>query len=441
MSDELPPNNPMSERGLLACVMQDYEMVMPEIRSIPEAVFYDERHRIAFRAICESFDSERPCDEVGVIIALRQMGLLEQLGGMAWVSELVSSSPSPHNWSTYFEDLKRDMILRKTIQFGVSIKDRALKSTGSVSEILDAVETESLAIRQFVTPRATLVDWKTMRRKCMADYEAAMTEAGRSGLRTGFPDLDRVIGGLRAQEFIVLAGSPSAGKTSLALNVAANAALEQNTKTGIISLETSGYKVVHRFTCIASGASGARLLNGRPLEGDMDALSKCQNNMGTISEHVHIYDGGAANVGECVSMMRKLYSKGCRLFIVDYLQLLDANQKTNNGNERMTLVSKAIKGAAKELDCPVIGISSLNRQAAKENRAPVRSDLRETGQLEFDADVIILLHPRSQDSKIRTIEVNVDKNKDGETGKLDLMFFPECMRFKSASRVSSDDHP
>lgn len=433
-TDRLPPNNPEAERALLGCAILGASIVMPEIRSTvsPDA-FFDIRHRALWLSAVSLFDAQRPIDEVSIVSALRQSSELEGVGGIPFISELLNAAPSPHAWSHYLEDLNQSLICRRLIQHATQLTARAYESPKDIEALLSTVESECLNIRQFATPKAEFVDWREVRRKTMDYYESAMSEQGRTGLRTGFSDLDRIIGGLRSQEFIVLAGTPSSGKTSLALNIARNAAVTQSIKTGVVSLETSGFKVVHRMNCIASGASGARLLNGLPLESDISMLGAASKELSTIGKHLLIYDRGAVNSSQAVSMMRRQYAQGARLFVLDYLQLLDAPQKTSNGNERMTLVSKAIKGAAKELDCPVIAISSLNRQSAKEGRAPTRSDLRETGQLEFDADVIILLHPNSDDPETRTVNVNVDKNKDGETGKVELMFFPPCMRFKNAA--------
>lgn len=442
MNDRLPPNNPEAERGMLGCIILESKVVMPEIRAIlPPESFYDLRNQSVYRMACELFDSGKAADEFTILCELKKAGLQTEVP-MEYINALPQSSPSAYNWPTYLEELQRDMILRRLIRNGTDIAARAYDAPRDIEPLLASFEAESLAVRQYATPQAEFVDFTAMQKRLLAEYTEAMTDSGRKGLKTGFDDLDRIVGGLRAQEFIVLAGSPSSGKTSLALNIARNAAIKQQIQTGIVSLETSGYKVVHRLNCIASGASGARLLNGRPLEDDLKKLAGATSALKTIGEHLLIYDRGAVNSSQAVAMMRRQYAKGARLFILDYLQLLDAPQKTNSGNERMTLVSKAIKGAAKELDCPIIAISSLNRNAAKENRAPTRSDLRETGQLEFDADVIILLHPTNpQDNEVRTVEVNVDKNKDGETAKTELRFFPQCMQFENASKIQPQDVP
>lgn len=440
--DRLPPHSEASEQAALGCIMLSPADAIGEclerFRGISE-VFYDVRHQTIFETFIALHDDRIPIDSVTVYQRLKDSGHLVHAGGLDYVNSLPNFAPSSWNLPTYLETILDKYALRKLIQTCGQASAAAFDAVETTS-LLDQFERDALSLRQFHMPAAQFVDFTAMRRKTMDEYEAALSQEGKKGLRTGFTELDRIIGGLRAQEFIVLAGSPSAGKTSLAFNIAINAAIKQGIMTGIISLETSGFKVVHRMNCIASGANGARLLNGIPQEQDMSNLSAAAKTLATVGKHVLIYDRGGVNAPQCVAMMRRLYAKGCRLFIVDYLQLLDAGQRTNNGNERMTLVSKSMKAAAKELDCPLIGISSLNRSAAKENRPPNRSDLRETGQLEFDADVIILLHTKEDNKDIRIIEANVDKNKDGETAKCDLAFMPYCMRFKDA-QINSNDQP
>lgn len=440
--DSLPPHEIEAERGMLGAILMDSALVMTEVRHLlPPEAFYDTRLRQIWDTACEIHDKQQDVNQATVVFAMRKAGNSDEVFTFALMEELIGSCPSVHQWPTMLEVLQNQLILRRLLQHGADVSSRAMDKPENVSGLLNEIERESLAIRQYATPKAEFVNFKEMRRKTLSDYEDALSHEGRKGLKTGFPDLDLIIGGLREQEFIIVAGTPSAGKTSLALNIARNAALQQNTMTGMVSLETSGFKLVHRLNCIVSGASGSRLLNGRPIQSDMDKLTVAANDLKIIGERVLIYDRGANHSAQAVAMMRRMYAKGCRLFILDYLQLLDAPQKTSNGNERMTLVSKAMKAAAKELDCPIIAISSLNRQSAKDGRAPTRTDLRETGQLEFDADVIILLHSDGNNPSARTVSVNVDKNKDGETGKCELTFFPPSMQFESAAKINESDIP
>lgn len=441
IEETLPPHDIEAERGMLGAILIDGAIVMPEVRHVlPAEAFYDFRNREVWESACELFDQQNDCTQAGLVFSMRKSGKSEELASFPVMASLVNDCHSAHNWPVYLEELQNHLILRRLIRHGSDVSTRALQKPEDVQGLLSWVERESLAIRQYATPKSEFVDFKAMRLKTLDEYQNAMTSDGRKGLNTGFPDLDYLIGGLRAQEFIILAGTPSSGKTSLALNIAKNA-VKQGVKTGMVSLETSGYKLVHRLNCIVSGASGSRLLNGRPIQEDMDKLTNASVKLKEVGEHVLIYDKGANNCAQAVAMMRRLYAKGCRLFILDYLQLLDAPQKTSNGNERMTLVSKAMKAAAKELDCPLIAISSLNRQSAKDGRAPTRTDLRETGQLEFDADVIILLHSDGNNPACRTVSVNVDKNKDGETGKCELLFYPPSMQFESVAKINETDIP
>lgn len=433
--DRLLPNNPEAERGILGCVLLDSGAIMPEIRHVlPEDAFYDGRHQILWRALCELFDEQKVCDSITVYSKLRTENKIDDAGGFSYLSALPDASASSLAWRDYVALAQKDMLLRRAIRFGSELVGSAYETSRDVDSFLDAMESDCLAIRRDMVKQSQGVDWKVMRKRTMDEYQEALSQNGRKGLKTGFTDLDIIMGGLREQEFILIAGSPSSGKTSLALNIIKNAS-KQGVKSGLLTLETSGFLIVHRLNCIVSRADGARLLNGTPLERDINLLVSATSELEKIGANLIIHDETVSNCAQAASVLRWMHSQGARLFVVDYLQLLDAPFRTSNGNERMTAVSKAMKNAAKELNCPLIAISSLNRESAKEQRAPRRSDLRESGQLEFDANVILLLHPEDYAQDGRTIHVNVDKNKDGETGKVQLVFLPSCMRFEDASRV------
>jgi len=320
------------------------------------------------------------------------------------------------------------MTQRQIIHLTAEFQRRAFD--GYTPTLLEDFEKKVLTVRMQASPSNALCNVTDVQKSVFADYESAIEHDREVGMRTGFDELDTKIGGLKPQELVVLAGNPSSGKTSFVLGIAAHLVLKENVIVGMASLETSAKKILHRVNCTISGVNGAAMLNGHPQEGDFDLLMSKKKDIFKFGKGFLLCEKGGMTIAELAAMYRRMYQKGARCFIVDYLQLLKAGPMGMRRLEEMTQVSIGLKAIAKELNCPLIALSSLNRKSMEENRAPRMSDLRESGQLEFDADVCVLLHPKDTSEKTRTINIIVAKNKEGWVGNFDMTFYPRQFRFE-----------
>lgn len=428
-----------SEQALLGCLITNPEAAMGELqfKVIPE-MFYDIRNRIIWNTAVK-LSGEGLIPDASAIASELANRDFEIPITVAFLQDLTNRSVSFHNWPWYVEDLRNALIHRKQLQFCGDFTLRIRDNPRSV--LLDEFETQALAIRKTADKSTGLVDVPKTISSIITDYEDAIATKKIPGLKTGFIDLDAIVGGLHPQQLILIAGSPSAGKTSLALNIAVRIIQRESITVGMLSLETSARKILHRLNCCIARVDGAPFLNGKPLERHLTKLMSSMNRIMTVGKRLKLYDESGLSAPQAASIMRMMYSQGARLFIVDYLQLLSSGEKHSKRVEEMTAVSKMLKGICKELNCPVIAISSINREAQRNNRKPQLSDLRETGQLEFDADIVLLLHALDDRNDARSIDINVAKNKDGATGHCTLILVPSEFAFDDISHVNQTDLP
>jgi replicative DNA helicase len=277
---------------------------------------------------------------------------------------------------------------------------------------------------------------KAIQKALIQKYQEAHERKLAPGLMSGFYDLDRLAGGMMAQEMIVVGGVPSAGKTTLAMNIGL-AVAQSGVTVSVCSLETSAEKLIHRFHCMAGRVDGGPFLRGEPTEGDFPKITAGINRVNAIADRLLIHDESMSDT-QLAAVCRRDYQRGARLFIVDYLQLIQS--KGDGEFERVTKASKCIKSIAKELNCPVIVVSALSRQEKGKPRKPSLNDLKQSGQIEYDADKVYLLHCETNED-IRAVECDVAKNKDGAKGTVSLTLFACQFRFESTSPVSAEDVP
>lgn len=438
--DRLPPHDELAESALLGCVILEPKLMADLRTQTTTELFYVTKNQMIWDAMCQIVDGGGKLDSVTLTMQLAKDKILEQIG-VDYLGKLQDFTPSSLNWPTYLDAIRELFVLRSIIRFSTEFAGRAYDKSNASSSLLDSFEQGIAAIRAGVNPGRDIADNSAIHRQLMEEYRDAMDRKTMPGIQTGFIDIDRLIGGMKPQDLVVVAGSPSSGKTSLVLNIAQHAVFESGVKVGILSLETSAKKLMHRNNCSVARVNGGRLMTGNPIQQDMTRLSENLARLSKTHKNFIISDRGGLTAHQATSLFRRMHQLGARMFILDYIQLLRIEGRSTNRNEEMGKISNVMKQIAKELDCPVIVISSINRDSQKENRAPKLSDLRESGQLEFDADMAFLLHPQDDGNDFRTVEVNVAKNKDGETGKATLTFVPPEMRFENASRVSDNDVP
>lgn len=433
--DKLPPHDIEAERALLGSILLSPDDCMDECaeKLAPDrAAFYDLRHQLIYAALTDLREQHTTIDLVTLQAQLRKIGFLEQVGGMAYLVELSGCSVSPTTIGHYIEIVLEQYILRKVLQVSVGIEKRAIDFKGNVREFLNESEKEFLSIANFLDRSRGTADLGELYQELVNDYENALSGV-RSGLSTGFLDLDETIGGMKPQEMIVLAGQQSTGKTSLVMNIASNVAFAGD-KVGVLSLETSAKKLLHRMFCAQGHIDGSQFLRGKNIIQDhFQRMATAANQVLKIKDRFLIDDSGGLTIEQVVSKARRMRQQGASLIIIDYLQLIGV-RGANTDVERITEISRSVKGIAKENNCPVLIISSLNRDAAKGERRPAMHDLRGSGQIEYDGNQVWLLSCDNTEATMRDVKLNVSKNKDGPTGLVNLLFFASQFRFANVAK-------
>ena len=454
--DRLPPHALDMEQGVLGCQLLSPNdcvgEVVEKLKGIGIEAHYDLRHQTIQAELFEMFDTRIPIDVITLQQRLKDKQLLEQVGGIAYLSQLQDAVPSAANLSYYLDIVREKYLLRKMIQTCTAVVGRVYDYEGEVDALLDEVERDVLRISESRVQGGALTT-KELVGKAIQTIENFFNRKGMlTGLGTGFPDLDRMTDGLHGGEMIVVAARPSMGKTSLAMNVAEHVALEDKLPVAVFSLEMSAEALVLRMLCSIARVNLRSIREGFMSESD---FPKLQNAMGRLSNApLFIDDTAALSILQLRARARRLHQQhGIKLFVVDYLQLLHstARRAQENRQQEISDISSGIKALAKELKVPVLVLSQLNRELERDkNRKPRLSDLRESGAIEQDADLVGLLYkPSSGDDDENMTEeadgipVNllIAKQRNGPTGDMNLTFLKPYTRFESAAKVSDEDVP
>lgn len=451
-ADRLPPHSPESEMGILGCIFLAPNDVIPRcIEAFPEggSVFYDLKHLVIYNTCVELWDERSAIDVITVHERLKREDQAETIGGLPFLASLPDKVPSAANASYYIDIVKEKYLLRTAIQTGMDVVQKAYEPDGSFEDVAASVESALITLTQ----RKSVTGLKPMREavtEATARFESYMQNRGAlTGIATGFADLDRMTSGLQNSDMIVIAARPSMGKTSLALNIADNVAVTNRLPVGIFSLEMSTAQLVERMICSRARVNMRNVREGFLAERDFPRLTSAMGQLANAP--IWIDDTPGLSLLQLRTKMRRMQQQyGIRLFVIDYMQLLHANrQRGDSRQQEISEISRGVKGMAKELNVPVIILSQLNREIEKDKkRRPRLSDLRESGAIEQDADLIgFLFKPRNGDddaaddaSDAIPVTLAIEKQRNGPTGDVDLTFFKSFTRFESAARVSNDDY-
>ena len=456
--DRLPPHAPDSEKGVLGCVLIAPNECMGEciegLKMGAEA-FYDLRHQTIFTELAEMFDSRQAIDLITLQQRLKDKQLLEQVGGLAYLSTLPDAVPSAANLSYYLEIVKEKYFLRKMIHTCTDVVGRVYDYEGEVDALMDEVERDILRISESrVDQKSNTI--KELVKKAISQIEDFHQRQGMlTGVATGFTDLDKMTSGLHAGEMIVIAARPSMGKTSLAMNIAEHVAIDQKLPVGVFSLEMTSESLVLRMLCSRSRVNLRNVRDGFLAERDFPKLTGAAGKLANAP--LFIDDSSGLSVLQLRAKARRMAQQyGIKLFVIDYLQLLHStSRRAENRQQEIADISNGVKALAKELSVPVIVLAQLNRELEKDkSRKPRMSDLRESGAIEQDADLIGLLYkPSSGDDEDGSaggggeeqdaVAVNllIAKQRNGPTGDVNLTFLKSITRFENAAKVSDEDVP
>jgi len=435
----LPPQNLEAEESLLSAILVDNSTLLDVIEVLTPEDFYKTAHRKIFAAIAELFTRNEPVDLVTLANMLKEQGKLEEVGGASYLARLVDAVPLAVNAQHYARIVHDKAALRRLIEKANDIARRCLEDRGLVDEIIDFAETAIFQVserkhRQSFHPISRIIEKSIDLLEERQGNKALIT-----GVPTGFSDLDNLTSGLQPSDLIILAARPSMGKTAFALNIARNAAVENGTPVALFSLEMSKEQLTERMLCAEADVNSQKLRRGFFSQEDWVRLTDAA---GTLSEApIFIDDSPNITTTEVRAKARRLkLDKGLGLVIIDYLQLMRSPGFAERRDLEISEMSRSLKALAKELNLPVLALSQLNRKLEERgDKRPQLSDLRESGALEQDADVVAFIYRdevynKDENNPNRgTAEILLKKQRNGPTGDIKLKFFDTYTRFADLS--------
>jgi replicative DNA helicase len=432
---KLPPQNLEAERQVLGSALIDPEAIEKCLEHIEAKDFYLKAHQIVFNAIVELSRRGSGADLITVSDYLKAQGLLESIGGTSALASFIDMVPTSANVEVYAQLIREKAVLRELIQVGTSIVEEAFQGSLALNEMLDKVERDVFQVAQRGIAGNTLQIRDMIKDAFKRIQERFERKSAITGTATGFDGFDRITSGLQRSDLIIIAARPSVGKTALCLNMASHIAMRESVPTAIFSLEMSKEQLVQRMLCMESRVEGTRIRGGFLTDEDWPRLTHAAS---LLSEApIFIDDTPGLTTFELRAKCRRLAkSHGLGCIIVDYLQLMRVKGKMESREREIAEISRSLKVLAKELNVPVIALSQLNRSLeARQDKRPVLSDLRESGSIEQDADIITFLyrdevyHPDTEFPGIA--ELIISKHRNGPTGLVKLAFLNEYTRFEN----------
>lgn len=438
----IPPQNLDAEKALLGSIMLRPGGIAEVLDIVAEASFYSTRHRRIWRTMLELFSKSIPIDLLSLSSRLTEKGELEAAGGASYLAELTSSVPSSTNLKHYAEIIQKKHLMRNLIEAAEYLGELGYAEAEDLEQLMERAEkrvfeiTQRSGVHKFIELRETLGEaWERLDRL----HKSSDT---LRGIPTGFRELDTKLAGLQKSDLIILAARPSMGKTSLALDIARQSATGWNTPVGVFSLEMSSQQLVDRMLAAHARVDAWKLRTGRLSAAE--EFNKIRDSLDQLSQApIYIDDQPANNILKMRSVARRLKSeKGLGLLIVDYLQLMVPTQARHSDSEvqQITEISRSLKHLARELDIPVLALSQLSRAVEARGGKPRLSDLRSSGSIEQDADVVMFIHREDkykEDSDRPNIaEILIEKHRNGPTGKVELYFDEKKATFLSLDKTA-----
>jgi len=434
----LPPQNLEAEMAVLGSMMLDEKAISTVIELLDQNSFYKDSHRKIFEAICNLYNANKAVDLVTVNDELKRQGILDSIGGASFLAELVNSVPSAANVIHYARVVREKSILRSLINNATSIASLAYEFEGDADEALDRAESFIFNIRDSKRT-SNIVPIKEIIHTSIENIDQIYQKKAQiSGIPTGFVDLDIRTAGLHPSDLIVVAGRPSMGKSAFAVGLAEYAGVVQKLPLAFFSLEMSKEQLVQRMLCAHARVDAHKVRTGYLASSDWPRLTAAA---GKLSEApIFIDDTPAISVMELRAKARRLRAYyNIQLIILDYLQLMRGREKAENRQQEISEISRSLKALSRELNVPLVAISQLSRAVeSRSDHRPQLSDLRESGAIEQDADLVLLLlreeyyNPTPENEGIA--EVNIAKQRNGPVGTVKLAFIKEYARFENLTR-------
>lgn len=429
----IPPHSVESEQSILGSILLDKDAIITVTETIKPDDFYKEAHKIIYECMITLSNKGEPIDLITLTEELRKQGHLNDIGGISYITSLSTIVPTTSNVKYYADIVKEKSVLRKLIKASNEIINLGYSGATKIEDVLEQAEKSIFDISQ----EKTSDDFKSINLVLMDAYDMIeklyTNKSDVTGITTGFKDLNKKINGLQRTDLILIAARPAMGKTAFSLNLVQNAALKGDASVAVFSLEMSKEQLVQRMLSSQSSVELKKIKTGTLNDNDWPRIIDA---MAVLSDaKIHIDDTPGIKISELRSKCRKLkIEKGLDLVLIDYLQLMEGEGNNESRQQEISKISRSLKILAKELNCPVVALSQLSR--APEQRAdhrPMLSDLRESGAIEQDADIVIFLYRDEYyhaDSESKNIgEVIIAKNRHGETGSVELVWLGEVQRF------------
>ncbi|MEK7587616.1 MAG: replicative DNA helicase [Patescibacteria group bacterium] len=442
MNPKVPPHDDTAEQSVLGAILIDKDAMIDVAEFLRPAHFYKESHGLIFSAIMELYESHEPIDVVTVTAQLKKNGSLKDAGGSSAVSDLLNAVPTSAHAQRYARIIQEHFTKRQLVAAAAQITELAFREEGSAQQIVDRAEQEIFAISQASMRRDFIPIKDALASSFDRLDELHKRAGGLRGVPTGFSELDNKLAGMQDSNLLILAARPGTGKTAMVLNIAQYVAVKEKIPVGIFSLEMSKEELVDRLLVSQADIDAWKLKTGRLTDDDFTRLSEA---MGELAEApIFIDDTPGLNILEMRTKARRIQIEhGVKFLIVDYLQLVDSGRRFDNRVQEVSVISQSLKNLARELRLPVLACSQLSRAVeSRGTRVPELSDLRESGSIEQDADVVMFLYRQEGDQttwgpQIPT-KLRIAKHRNGPLGEIDLIFRGDRIRFYSVDKKQSE---
>ncbi len=454
--ERMPPQNIEAEQSLLSCILIDENAITKVVDTISSEDFYRDVHSVIYATIVELYNKSEAIDILTLSNRLKSINKLEMIGGRTYLAQLSSFVATASNVQNYATIIQHKATLRRLQKVASEISQLSYDEETDVDEILDKTEMKILGVSQKYS-KNVFFPIESLLTDAFERIDDLHKQGGKlRGLSSGFPDLDKILGGFQKSDLIILAARPSVGKTALALDLARQVALKSKVGVGVFSLEMSKEQLVDRMLCAQSDVSLWKMRTGKLSDQDGDDdFSKIAEGMSILSEaSVYIDDQASASIMDLKAKARRLQvEKGLGLIIIDYLQLMEGRGKYGeNRVQEISEISRGLKGIARELNIPVLALSQLSRAVEQTKPAiPKLSHLRDSGSIEQDADVVMFIYRKAADRNYEIedltddekhiAQIYVAKHRNGPTGKVDLYFDEKTVGYKNLELHAEDEVP
>lgn len=443
LEGRIPPQNLEAEQAVLGAILLETEALITAMERIRAEDFYSVAHQRIFEAMTDLNDDNQPLDLVTLTARLQDKSQLEEIGGVTYLAKLANAVPTAANVEYYAQIVEEKSMIRRLIRTATQIVSNGFAAEEDVGSLINDAEQRIMEISN----RRSSSGFISIRDVLMEVFDRVEFlynhKGGTTGIPSGFRDLDKMTAGFQRSDLIIVAARPSVGKTAFALNIAQNVAVRAGETVAIFSLEMSAAQLVQRMVCAESNVDAGRMRTGY-LEGD--DWEKLTMAIGALSEaEVYIDDTPGITVADIRAKCRRLKKeKGLGMILIDYLQLIQGRGKAGeNRQQEVSEISRTLKQIARELEVPVIALSQLSRGVEqRQDKRPMMSDLRESGSIEQDADIVAFLYRddyyNQETEKKNIIEIIIAKQRNGPVGTVELVFLKQFNKFVSLDRTHEE---